>query len=147
LQLDRRQYCHLRRGDLAAIAVLIKSGAGEDRITILQGDSCNEDDALKVVEAAEKAYGPIDVLVTSAGAAKRTPPDDLSTSAWRAAMDAKCFCYINIIEPVIKRMGARNTGAIVNVIGAGGKVASSIHLPGGAANTALMLATAGLANA
>jgi NAD(P)-dependent dehydrogenase (short-subunit alcohol dehydrogenase family) len=35
----------------------------------------------------------------------------------------------------------------VNVVGNGGKVASPIHLPGGAANAALMLVTAGLANA
>jgi NAD(P)-dependent dehydrogenase (short-subunit alcohol dehydrogenase family) len=44
-------------------------------------------------------------------------------------------------------MAARGQGAIVNVVGNGGKVASPIHLPGGAANAALMLATAGLANA
>jgi NAD(P)-dependent dehydrogenase (short-subunit alcohol dehydrogenase family) len=36
---------------------------------------------------------------------------------------------------------------IVNVIGMGGKVATPTHLPGGAANAALMLATTGLANA
>jgi Dehydrogenases with different specificities (related to short-chain alcohol dehydrogenases) len=36
---------------------------------------------------------------------------------------------------------------IVNVIGNGGKVASPTHLAGGAANAALMLATAGLATA
>jgi NAD(P)-dependent dehydrogenase (short-subunit alcohol dehydrogenase family) len=39
------------------------------------------------------------------------------------------------------------TGKIVNVIGAGGKIASPVHLPGGSANAALMLATAGLAAA
>lgn len=62
-------------------------------------------------------------------------------------MDAKYFSYINIIDPVVKRMAGRKTGVIVNVIGAGGKVASPIHLPGGAANAALMLATVGLASA
>jgi NAD(P)-dependent dehydrogenase (short-subunit alcohol dehydrogenase family) len=130
-----------------AISLLTEAGVSAERIGTFQGDLCNEEDALKVVDAAEKAFGPIDVLVTSAGAAKRTPPDDLTPGAWRAAMDAKYFSYINIIDPVIKRMGARSSGTIVNVIGAGGKVASSIHLPGGAANAALMLATAGLANA
>jgi NAD(P)-dependent dehydrogenase (short-subunit alcohol dehydrogenase family) len=131
----------------SAIATLTKNGANINRVAAVQGDLCDEAQALKVADAAEAAFGPIDVLVTSAGAAKRTPPDDLTPGAWRAAMDAKYFSYINIIDPVIKRMGARNTGTIVNVIGAGGKVASSIHLPGGAANAALMLATAGLANA
>ncbi|WP_245414420.1 hypothetical protein [Mycoplana dimorpha] len=36
---------------------------------------------------------------------------------------------------------------IVTVIGAGGKIASPAYLAGGAANAALMLATAGLGNA
>jgi NAD(P)-dependent dehydrogenase (short-subunit alcohol dehydrogenase family) len=62
-------------------------------------------------------------------------------------MDAKFFSYIHVIDPLIKRMAARGSGVIVNVIGNGGKVASPIHVAGGAANAALMLATAGLANA
>jgi NAD(P)-dependent dehydrogenase (short-subunit alcohol dehydrogenase family) len=122
-------------------------GANADRLSCFQGDLCDAEQALQVVKAAELAFGPIDILVTSAGAAKRTPPDELTPSAWRAAMDAKYFSYINIIDPVIKRMGTRKQGCIVNIIGAGGKIASPIHLPGGAANAALMLATAGLANA
>ena len=37
-------------------------------------------------------------------------------------------------------------GAVVNIIGMGGKFASDIHIAGGAANAALMLATVGLAH-
>jgi NAD(P)-dependent dehydrogenase (short-subunit alcohol dehydrogenase family) len=62
-------------------------------------------------------------------------------------MDAKFFSTINIADPVVKRMATRGEGVIINIIGAGGKVASPIHLAGGAANAALMLATAGLGNA
>jgi NAD(P)-dependent dehydrogenase (short-subunit alcohol dehydrogenase family) len=43
-------------------------------------------------------------------------------------------------------MVKRGKGVIVNIIGTGGKVATPLHLPGGAANSALMLATVGLAN-
>ena len=60
-------------------------------------------------------------------------------------MDAKYFSYIHVIDPLIKRMGKRGKGAVINIIGGGGKVASPTHLAGGAANAALMLATAGLA--
>jgi len=103
--------------------------------------------AQAMVEKVEKEFGPIDVLVNSAGAAKRTNADDLTPAAWRAAMDAKYFTYINVMDPLVKRMAARGRGVIVNIIGSGGKIASPIHLPGGSANAALMLATAGLANA
>jgi NAD(P)-dependent dehydrogenase (short-subunit alcohol dehydrogenase family) len=48
---------------------------------------------------------------------------------------------------VVMLMAARGSGVIVNVIGNGGKIASPTHIPGGAANAALMLVTAGLANA
>ena len=103
--------------------------------------------ALAMVDEVESALGPIDILVSSAGAAKRYPPDDLSAQAWHAAMDAKFFSYIHPLDAVVKRMAARGHGAIVNIIGMGGKVASPVHIPGGAANAALMLATAGLAAA
>ena len=94
-----------------------------------------------------KQWGPIDVLVNSAGAARRTPPDELSIQAWHDAMDAKYFSYLHAIDPVIKHMVDRGRGTVINIIGAGGKMANPIHLPGGAANAALMLVTAGLANA
>ena len=100
-----------------------------------------------MVERVEKEFGAIDILVNSAGAAKRTDADDLTPAAWRASMDAKYFTYINVIDPLIKRMGKRGNGVVINIIGNGGKVASPTHLSGGAANAALMLATAGLAYA
>lgn len=100
--------------------------------------------AAALIARIEDELGPIDILVNSAGAAQRTPVDELSPDAWRAAMDAKFFAYVHAIDPAIKRMGARGRGVIVNIIGAGGKTASPTHLAGGAANAALMLATAGL---
>jgi len=103
--------------------------------------------ALDALNAAEGALGPVDILVNSAGAAKRTPVDELTPQAWADAMQAKYFTYIHIIDPTIKRMAQRRSGAIVNIVGNGGKVASPIHLPGGSANAALMLASVGLANA
>ena len=102
--------------------------------------------ARAMIDRVEGELGPIDILVASAGAARRTPPDELTPAAWRSAMDAKYFTYINVIDPLVKLMAARGRGVIVNIVGNGGKVASPIHLPGGAANAALMLATVGLAN-
>jgi NAD(P)-dependent dehydrogenase (short-subunit alcohol dehydrogenase family) len=120
---------------------------GKDRVLALAADLVQPAAARAVIAEVEAKLGPVEILVNSAGAAKRTPPEDLTNESWRAAMDAKYFTYVHAIDAVIKGMAARGHGAIVNVVGTGGKVANPIHLPGGAANAALMLVTAGLAKA
>jgi NAD(P)-dependent dehydrogenase (short-subunit alcohol dehydrogenase family) len=120
---------------------------GAARVQTHAADLTQPDSAKAALDAAVAAFGPVDVLVNSAGAAKRTPAPELTPQVWQDAMQAKYFSYINMIDPVIKQMAQRGQGSIVNVVGNGGKVPSAIHLAGGAANAALMLATAGLANA
>ncbi len=141
----------LLRDEGVAVAICARDPANLAAArTALGGAACiaadltDPDAALRAVEEAEAALGPIDILVNSAGAAKRTVPDALNPAAWHAAMDAKFFSYIHVIDPLIKRMAARGRGVVVNVIGNGGKLASPTHIAGGAANAALMLATAGL---
>jgi NAD(P)-dependent dehydrogenase (short-subunit alcohol dehydrogenase family) len=138
----------------ARIAICSRSQENIDRacaalpnVLGIAADLIDAGAAVTVIDAVESELGPIDVLVNSAGAARRTPPDELTPALWRAAMDAKFFSYINAIDPLVKRMAARRSGVIVSVIGAGGKVAGTTHLAGGSANAALMLATAGLARA
>lgn len=113
----------------------------------IAADLRNADDAARMADDAQANLGPIDVLVNSAGAAKRHAPADLSAQVWRESMEAKFFSYIQPTDIIIKWMAARGHGVIINIIGMGGKIANPIHLSGGAANAALMLATAGLAAA
>jgi len=138
----------------AKVAICSRSQENLDRalkelpgVIGVAADCSDADAAGRMVAQVEADLGPIDILVNSAGAAKRAQAKDLTPAHWRAAMDAKYFSAINVIDPAIKRMAARKTGVIVNIIGIGGKVAAAVHLPGGAANAALMLATAGLGNA
>ena len=122
-------------------------GDSGSRIATFAADLKDPEAAVAALDAAEQGCGPVDILVNSAGAAKRTGPDDLTPKAWHDSMEAKYFTYIHMLDPVIKRMGRRGSGVIVNVVGAGGKVASPTHLSGGAANAALMLVSAGMAAA
>jgi NAD(P)-dependent dehydrogenase (short-subunit alcohol dehydrogenase family) len=100
-----------------------------------------------LVARIERELGPIDVLLTSAGAARRYAPAELDAAAFRQGMDAKYFTTMHVLEPVVREMAARGRGSVVNVIGQGGRVASPMHVAGGAANSALMLATVGFARA
>jgi len=138
----------------AKVAIASRSQVNVDRALAklpdafgIAADMSDPEAAANAIDAVERQFGPIGILVNSAGAARRATPDELTPSLWRAAMDAKFFSYINAIDPLIKRMAKRGRGVIVNIIGAGGKVASPTHLAGGAANAALMLATAGLGSA
>jgi NAD(P)-dependent dehydrogenase (short-subunit alcohol dehydrogenase family) len=89
----------------------------------------------------------VGILVNSAGAPRRTPAEELQAGDWEHAMRAKFVPTMNVVTPLVQRMGGRGKGAIVNIVGLGGKVPTALNLPGGAANAALMLASAGLAAA
>ena len=137
----------------AKVAIVSRDRANLDtavaqlpNVKTIVADLTRAEEAGRMAKDAERALGPIDVLVNSAGAAKRYPPDELNAQAWHAAMDAKYFTYIHAMDAVLPSMRSRRRGAVVNIIGTGGKVATPIHLPGGAANSALMLASVGLAS-
>jgi NAD(P)-dependent dehydrogenase (short-subunit alcohol dehydrogenase family) len=135
-----------RSPDHLAAAERALRAAGRE-VATFQADLVDPAVAVALVASVTEQVGPIDVLVNSAGAAKRYAPADLDARAWHEAMDAKYFTYVHAIQAVLPSMIARRRGAIVSIVGHGGKIAGPNHLPGGAANAALMLATAGLANA
>jgi NAD(P)-dependent dehydrogenase (short-subunit alcohol dehydrogenase family) len=125
-------------------------------VSTVTGNFTSAEDATRIVAETERLLGPVDVLINSAGAAKRTPAEQLDAAAWKAGLDAKFFPYIHAQDAVLRSLRARaetdgttpprrQIGAIVNIVGTGGRVPSGTHLPGGSANAALLLSTLGLA--
>jgi NAD(P)-dependent dehydrogenase (short-subunit alcohol dehydrogenase family) len=135
------------RSDPNLAAAAAQLAAKGHQAFCVSADLSLRDAGERAVAAVERALGAVDVLVNSAGAAKRYAPEELDVAAWHDAMDAKYFSYVHAMQAVLPGMLARERGVIINIIGMGGKVAGPIHLPGGAANAALMLVSAGLANA
>ena len=128
----------------AARQELAKEGIA---LLAVRADLTQAADAKAMVAAAENALGPIDILVNSAGAAKRHAIEQYDAEAWQQGMDAKYYPYVHAMDAVRPGMMERKRGAIVNIVGLGGRRAQTAHLAGGAANAALMLVTVGWAHA
>ena len=128
-------------------AALAQWPTGAPAARAIVADLARAAEAERMAATAEAEAGPVDVLVNSAGAARRYAPADLDAAAWHDAMDAKFFSYVHPTDALLRRMVSRGRGTVINIVGMGGKVANPVHLPGGAANAALMLATVGLAAA
>jgi NAD(P)-dependent dehydrogenase (short-subunit alcohol dehydrogenase family) len=135
-----------RDPDRLGIAVARLHSVGDFPPQAVVADLTRPEDAKRVADEVLERFGAPDVLVNSAGAAKRTLPENLEATAWRLAMEAKYLPYIHAMDALLPAMAAQGRGSVVNVIGMGGKVAVPYHLPGGAANAALMLASVGLAS-
>lgn len=101
--------------------------------------------AQQLAAAIEAQVGAVDILVNSAGAARRYAINELDAAALHQTMDAKYFTYMHITMPLGQAMAQRGRGSIVQVVGQGGRQAGVLHIGGGAANAALMLSGVGLA--
>lgn len=97
----------------------------------------------ELVEHVVGSFGRIDILVNNAGASRFGDPLELDDDAWTSALDLKYMGYVRCARAVAPHMVRQGSGRIINVIGTGGKRAGPMHLPGGAANAALVLFTKG----
>lgn len=116
-------------------------------VVTTRGDFSKPEDAQSAVASAERLLGPADVLINCAGAANRYQVDAYNAAAWHQGLDSKFLPQVNAMDAVRPGMIERQRGAIVNIIGMGGKSAQQVFLSGGAANAALMLVTVGWASA
>src|SRR5438093_5266447 len=101
-----------------------------------RGDFSNPKDAQAAAVHTEQLLGPIDILINSAGAAKRRPWEKLDAEAWHQGMDSKYFTYVHAMDAVRPGMIERKRGSIVNITGLGGQAAPPMHLSRRARNCA-----------
>lgn len=91
-----------------------------------------------------EAFPDVDVLVNNAGAIKAGRLADLSMQDWRDGWELKVFGYIHLCKLYAGRMTQRGSGAIVNVIGMGGRAVRPNYICGAAGNAALIGFTSAL---
>jgi NAD(P)-dependent dehydrogenase (short-subunit alcohol dehydrogenase family) len=122
------------------VAAGIGASGGQARFAKL--DVTSEADWQRAVQAAEAAWGKVDVLVNNAGISGTFDPDTMSTSAWDALMNVNAkgvFLGMKHAIPAMQRAGG---GAIVNISSISGFVGQDrIHMAYNASKGAVRLMT------
>ena len=87
-------------------------------------DMLKADEIRDMVEATEKAYGAVDVLVNNAGIQFVSPVEDFPDEKWNQILAINLSAAFFAIKAVIPGMKARGGGRIVNISSAHSLVAS-----------------------
>ncbi len=129
---------------LQALADELREAFDAEVVTVPQ-DLTSPDGADNVATAALDAFGRIDILVNSAGAAQGGVFWEIPDEVWDQSLALKFFATIRMIRAVLPTMRAQRYGRIVTIAGNGGRQPDPRMLPGAAANVALLAVTSGLA--
>src|SRR5687768_2736340 len=79
---------YFRNRDGAQATVEAMAGAGPARAIVVAGDLSRPDEARRVVDTVEQAFGRIDVLVNNAGdLVQRRPLVEMTPELWRQVLD------------------------------------------------------------
>ena len=121
------------------------NGTGGGSARWLAADLTVPDAARTVAEAADKAFGRVDILVNSAGASAGGLFWEIPDFAWEDSLALKFMATVRMIRAVLPGMVERRYGRIVTLAGNSGREPDPRLLPSAAANAALLAVTAGLA--
>jgi 3-oxoacyl-[acyl-carrier protein] reductase len=108
-------------------------------------DLRHEDAPRKLIDAAVERFGGIDLLVNNAGATKRGDFLQLTEDDWQDGFALKFYGAVRCSRAAWHHLMA-SKGAIVNIVGVGGRTGSAEFAIGGAVNAALLNLTKVLAD-
>ena len=116
-----------------------------DRCLVQAVDLVNPDAPAAVVAAALARFGQLDVLVNNAGSTKRGDFLKLTEPDWADGFSLKFFGAMRLSRAAWPHLQA-SSGAIVNIVGIGGRTGSAEFAIGGSVNAALLNLTKVLAD-
>src|SRR5512147_1156008 len=97
----------------AALEVVAEVERAGSRAVALGADLAREKEAGRLFERAEKALGPVDVLVASHGVWKRAPIDTMTAAQWDETIRTNLASVRGLCSEAARRMIPRGSGAIV----------------------------------
>jgi NAD(P)-dependent dehydrogenase (short-subunit alcohol dehydrogenase family) len=117
-----------------------------DKAAVIAQDMRAEDSGTRVVEEAVSRFGRVDVVVNNAAAFEYKAPGDVVRDDWRELIELKLLGYWTLAKAAEKELSRRG-GAITNVAGVAGVIASPHSMHVGAVNAAVVSATESMAKA
>jgi meso-butanediol dehydrogenase/(S,S)-butanediol dehydrogenase/diacetyl reductase len=111
----------------------------------LAADVTQEEQVKAVVEAAQQAFGGVDILVNVAGIVAQGKVEDITVPDWDKMFAVNCrgsFLFIKYVVPLMK---TRHYGKIINFSSKSGKTGSALMSHYSAAKAAIMGLTQALA--
>ena len=115
------------RDEKAALEVVAEVERAGSRAVALRADLARETEAGRLFERAEKALGPVDVLVANHGVWKRAPIDTMTARQWDETVRTNLSSVRVLCTEAARRMIPRGSGAIVLVASTAGQRGEPFH--------------------
>ena len=126
---------------VARSAALLEALAVDERRIVPCAADLREPAGVKrAVAAAEREFAGLDILVNNAGTTRRGDVFALDEAAWQEGFALKFFGYVRMIREAWPLLKARR-GAVVNIIGIGGRTPGAEFAIGGSVNAGLLAFT------
>jgi 3-dehydrosphinganine reductase len=110
-----------RRADvLDSAATAIRAEGGQ--VAVAAADVADAAQVSTAVSALTDAFGPVDIVVCSAGQARPGYFQDLDPDLFRSMMDVNYFGMVNVVRAIVPSMIERRHGSVVGVSSAAGLV-------------------------
>jgi NAD(P)-dependent dehydrogenase (short-subunit alcohol dehydrogenase family) len=107
-------HCQASRAEAEALAGQITTRGG--RACVVVGDLTREDDVAALVPAAERALGPIGILVNNASVFERDGAMDATRASWDRHLEANLRAPFVLTQAFARSLPAAAEGLVVNLL-------------------------------
>jgi citronellol/citronellal dehydrogenase len=118
-----------------------KTGAD---VTFIKADLAQAREREMLIEKAQAAYGPIDILVNNAAITYFTPVADFTEKRFKLMMEVQVYAPFHLSQLALPSMKARKSGWIVNISSPAGLHPKQPYMAGGRGGTVYGMCKAAL---